>query len=105
MNWAVAAGFVTAGFALFFILLAARLFAYRAASLDSLDAGETESFSLPRYDVMSRLLSGDDLEFLKSQPGYRPKIGARFARDRKKIFRMYLQALAVDFHQLHARAR
>jgi hypothetical protein len=54
---------------------------------------------------MARLLSDHDLDFLKAQPGFRPEIGKKFRRERRRIFRLYLQELARDFHRLHAHAR
>jgi hypothetical protein len=62
-------------------------------------------FSVARYEPMLHLLSEDDLLFLKSQPGYRPDMGKKFSRERRRIFRLYLQELACDFHRLHAHAR
>jgi hypothetical protein len=62
-------------------------------------------FSVARYEPMLRLLTEDDLLFLKSQPGYRPDMGRKFTRERRRIFRLYLQELASDFHSLHAHAR
>jgi len=62
-------------------------------------------FSPARYEPMARLMSDEDLLFLRSQPGFRPEIGKKFSRDRRRIFRMYLQELARDFHRLHAHAR
>jgi hypothetical protein len=80
-----------------------RLFRYRSTT-----GGESQSlaeFSVARYEPMARLLSNDDLVFLKSQPGFRPEIGRKFSRERRRIFRLYLQELAQDFHRLHAHAR
>jgi hypothetical protein len=79
-----------------------RLMMYRAAASDP---AAVEEFSMARYDVMMRLTSEEDLEFLSAQPGYRPETGARLRRERRRIFRMYLRALALDFHALHAAAR
>ena len=66
--------------------------------------GDTE-FSLARYEPMARLLSEDDFSFLEAQPGYRPEMGRKFRRERRRIFRLYLEELARDFHRLHAHAR
>ena len=66
------------------------------------DSGE---FSLDRYQPMARLLAEDDLLFLKSHPGYRPAMGARWQRERRRIFRQYLRELKSDFYRLHAQAR
>jgi hypothetical protein len=54
---------------------------------------------------MARLLSEDDLSFLEAQPGYQPEMGMKFRRERRRIFRLYLEELARDFHRLHAHAR
>jgi len=62
-------------------------------------------FAPERYAVMDTLLQNDDLDFLISQPGYRPEIGARFRKHRRRIFRLYLLDLANDFRALHAQAR
>jgi hypothetical protein len=50
-------------------------------------------------------MSEGDLLFLKSQPGFRPELGKKFTQERRRIFRLYLQELARDFHRMHARAR
>jgi hypothetical protein len=64
-----------------------------------------DGFSLARYQPMERLLADDDLAFLKSQPNYRPAMGRRWQRERRRIFRMYLAELKEDFHGLHTQAR
>jgi hypothetical protein len=69
-------------------------------------SGGSSEFSLARYQPMARLLAEDeDLKFLKLQPGYRPEIGARWQRERRRIFRSYLKELKADFGRLHAQAR
>jgi hypothetical protein len=68
-------------------------------------AQDQEEFSLARYEPMARLMSEEDLLFLKAQPGYRPEMGKAFSRERRRIFRLYLEELAADFHRLHAHAR
>ena len=103
LSFAVAGGAALAALLLGATVLAARLLVYR-------NTGEVEDhgsagFTRSRYEPMSRLLSEEDFEFLSSQPGYRPEIGERFRKDRRRIFRMYLRELAADFHQLHASAR
>jgi hypothetical protein len=86
------------------ILIAASVFLFRAlasrpdqttCSLEWLD-----SFSLENYAPMQRLLDSGDVEFLSSQPGYRPEIGKRLMAERRKIFRGYLRLLILDFSQL-----
>jgi len=43
-----------------------------------------------RYPPMSRLLDAEDLEFLRTQLGYTPKMERRFRRNRCQILRGYL---------------
>lgn len=61
-----------------------------------------DGFSLESYAPMERLLQKRDLDFLESQPGYRPEIGQRLMVGRRKIFRGYLRLLVRDFNQLMA---
>jgi hypothetical protein len=69
------------------------------------DFSESGGFSIARYQPMEHLLSGEDFAFLASQPGYQPEIGARWKRERRRIFRLYLHELKRDFQRLHAEAR
>jgi hypothetical protein len=94
----------TAVFLALAVLIAAFAFLFRAlasrpdqttCSLEWLD-----SFSLESYAPMQRLLDSGDVEFLSSQPGYRPEIGKRLMAERRKIFRGYLRLLILDFNQL-----
>jgi len=66
---------------------------------------DSEGFSLERYEPMSRLLAEEDFIFLAAQPGYRPEMGAKLRRERRRIFRLYLGELALDFRSLHREAR
>ena len=59
-----------------------------------------DSFSVKSYAPMERLLEKRDLDFLASQPGYRPAIGKRLMAGRRQIFRSYLRLLVGDFNQL-----
>lgn len=68
-------------------------------------AAEFPELSLSRFEPMARLLSRQDLEFLKSQPGYRPEIGRKLQRTRLRVFRCYLVDLAAEFQSLHSMAR
>jgi hypothetical protein len=86
-----------------------RLWSYRSSNVeigaeDGLEVNQVE-FSCARYEPMARLMSDADLVFLKAQPGFRPEIAKKFTRERRRIFRLYLQELARDFHRLHAHAR
>src|SRR5438132_14019152 len=53
-----------------------------------------------RYAPISRLLNAEDLEFLRSQPGFTRKMERRFRRDRCQIFRGYLSDLGTDCQQV-----
>src|SRR5947209_2164311 len=77
----------------------------RSMALEGSARNETGDFSFSRYEPMARLLSDEDLLFLKAQPGYQPEMGKNFVRERRRIFRLYLQELAREFHLLHAHAR
>jgi hypothetical protein len=81
------------------------LLSYRSSRASEGSASDPAEFSIARYEPMARLMSDEDLVFLKSQPGFRPEIGRKFSRERRRIFRLYLQELAGDFHRLHAHAR
>ncbi len=70
-----------------------------------LDDDACATFSLDRYQSMAGLLADDDLVFLQAQLGYRPAMGARWKRERRRIFRLYLHELKNDFRRLHAQAR
>ena len=59
-------------------------------------------FSISRYQVMERLLSRSDYDFLKSQPGYSKAIGRRLRRERCVVFRRYMSCLMRDFGRLEA---
>jgi hypothetical protein len=100
LTWLGIAGITALSLAGF---LLSRLRGYRSAS--EAEPGDDGSFSPARYEPMARLLAEDDFVFLAAQPGYRPEIGTKLRRDRRRIFRLYLRALACDFHRLHAHAR
>lgn len=101
MNWMAAGGLASAAFAVFFVLWIARIAVYREQNEND---GQAE-FSVLRYEPMLRLATGEDLDFLAAQPGYRPEIGARLRRAHRRILRMYLRELARDFHRIHRDAR
>lgn len=86
-----------------------RLWSYRSsnveAGVEDCATSDQAEFALARYEPMARLLSDEDLLFLEAQPGFRPELGRKFSRERRRIFRLYLQELAQDFHRLHAHAR
>jgi hypothetical protein len=60
------------------------------------------ALSLERYRPMMRLLDSEDLEFLKSQPGFTPRMASRVRVQRAQIFRGYLRCLCSDFSRICA---
>ena len=64
-----------------------------------------KNFSVAAYRPMERLLSEADVEFLKSHPGYEPKMGKALRSDRIRVFRAYLVSLGRDFNRLHLALR
>lgn len=56
-----------------------------------------DELSVERYRPMIRLLDGEDLEFLRSQPGFTPKMATKLRIQRCQIFRGYLRCLNADF--------
>jgi hypothetical protein len=59
-----------------------------------------EELSIERYRPMLRLLDSEDLEFLRSQPGYSPRVEANLRAQRCQIFRDYLRSLNADFRRV-----
>ncbi len=58
--------------------------------------------SIERYRPMMRLLDSDDLEFLKSQPGFTARMASKVRAQRAQIFRGYLRCLCADFSRICA---
>jgi hypothetical protein len=56
-----------------------------------------DELSIERYRPMARLLDGDDMEFLRSQPGFTPDVLNKLRSQRCQIFRGYLRCLQSDF--------
>ena len=61
-----------------------------------------DELSIERYRPMIRLLDGEDLEFLRSQPGFTPKMATKLRIQRCQIFREYLSCLNADFARVSA---
>ena len=59
-----------------------------------------EELSVERYRPMARLLAPDDVEYLRSQPGFSRKAERRFRAERCQIFSGYLDWLNQDFNQV-----
>lgn len=56
-----------------------------------------DDLSLDRYRPMLRILDGDDIAFLRSQPGFTPGMARKLRAQRAQIFRGYLRSLETDF--------
>ncbi|HTS26233.1 MAG TPA: hypothetical protein VMH81_10195 [Bryobacteraceae bacterium] len=59
-----------------------------------------DELSVERYRPMMRLLDGEDLDFMRSQPGFTPKMATRLRVQRCKIFLGYLRCLNEDFRRV-----
>jgi hypothetical protein len=61
-----------------------------------------DELSLERYRPMMRLLDGEDLKFLRSQPGFSPEMASKLRTQRCQTFRGYLRSLTKDFRRVCA---
>ena len=59
-----------------------------------------DELSVESYRPMVRLLDGEDLAFLRSQPGFTPQMAANLRVQRCQIFRGYLRCLNADFSRI-----
>lgn len=81
------------GLALFFIV---RKIAFQSSSLP-VTAEWIDELSIERYRPMMRLLDGNDVSFLRTQPGFTPGMASKLRRQRCQIFEGYLRCLNSDF--------
>lgn len=61
-----------------------------------------DELSVERYRPMIRLLDREDLDFLRSQPGFTPQMATKLRIQRCQIFRGYLRCLNADFGRVSA---
>jgi len=59
-----------------------------------------EDLSLEHYRPMMRLLDGQDIAFLRAQPGFTPVMIANLRVHRCRVFRAYLDCLSADFSRV-----
>jgi len=85
------------------LLLVRRLTAPGAIS--ECDPDWLANFSMATYRPMLRLLTEGDYEFFAAQPGITPKAVRQLRRERRRVFKTYLNGLVKDFHRLHLAAR
>lgn len=84
-------------------VLVAKLFS--SGDVREVDVEWLRGFTTEQYRPMERLLSQDDIEFLRSQPGYAPEVERAFRKERRIVFRAYLRLLARDFDRFHLALR
>jgi len=78
---------------------------YRASRIEEITPEWLENFSPDAYTPMEHLLSREDFNFLKRQPGFDAAAIRRFRRERLRIFRQYLNRIILDFSRLQLAAR
>jgi hypothetical protein len=61
-----------------------------------------DELSIERYRPMMHLLDADDVESLRSQPGFTPGMAAELRIERCQVFRGYLRCLRTDFQRVCA---
>ena len=83
------------------LFLLVRKVAFNGSSLP-VTAEWIDELSIERYRPMMRLLDGGDLEFLRSQPGFTPRMAAKLRAQRCQIFSGYLHCLYGDFRRVCA---
>jgi hypothetical protein len=87
------------------LVAAVVVMACKLASADTslpLTAEWIDELSMERYRPMMHLLDGEDLEFLRSQPGFTPGMASKLRSQRCQIFRGYMRCLRADFQRVCA---
>ena len=92
MEYVIAISIVTFLALAIALFLLVRKVAFNGSSLP-LTAEWIDELSIERYRPMMRLLDGGDLEFLRSQPGFTPRMATKLRAQRCQIFRGYLRCL------------
>ena len=59
-----------------------------------------DDLSTDRYRPMMRLLDSRDIEFLRAQGGFTPRMESKLRAQRCQIYRGYLRCLALDFQRV-----
>lgn len=88
------------------VVAAAILIALRQISLAGrrlpVTAEWIDELSVERYRPMLRLLDGQDLQFLSTQPGFTRGMASKLRVQRCQVFRGYLRCLCADFSRICA---
>jgi len=101
LQWLIAGSALTAGVVAlvsYWLLRGQQVF-------ENKEGAPGDCISLERYEPMHRLLSPEDLEFLKRRAGISPEAVRKLKQDRIRIFRLYLGELSGDFQYLHTQVR
>jgi hypothetical protein len=101
MNYLIAFMIVASVVFVLALILLIRRVAFAGSSLP-VTAEWIDELSIERYRPMMRLLDGNDLAFLKSQPGFTRKMATNLRIQRCQIFRGYLRCLSSDFQKVCA---
>ena len=83
------------------VFVLARKLTFTETSLP-LTAEWIDELSIERYRPMMHLLDADDMESLRSQPGFTPGMAAQLRLERCRVFRGYLRSLRTDFQRVCA---
>ena len=81
------------------VFVLARKLTFTETSLP-LTAEWIDELSIERYRPMMHLLDADDMESLRSQPGFTPGRAAQLRLERCQVFRGYLRCLRTDFQRV-----
>jgi len=101
MDLVIAISIATGAALLLTVAMLIRKVAFSGGSLP-VTAEWIDELSIERYRPMMRLLDGGDLEFLRTQPGFTPKMMTKLRIQRCQIFRGYLRCLNADFGRVCA---
>lgn len=90
------------------LLLAAFAFTLRSLLSSRRDGEQTASalseVRVDKYRPVARLMSSEDIDFLRSQPGYQPSIEKRMRAERRHLMREYLREMETDFSAIYRAA-
>jgi hypothetical protein len=99
MDFVIAVSFVTGLALALAIFLVVRKLVFQGGNLP-VTAEWIDELSIERYRPMMRLLDGEDVAFLRTQPGFTPRMAAKLRQQRCQIFRGYLRRLNSDFARI-----
>ena len=59
-----------------------------------------DELSTDKYRNMMRLLSRRGLDDLRLRPDYSPRMAAEFRKEKSRLFKQYMDAMAIDFKRI-----